>query len=401
MNLADVNRRVETSDNDSISLLQHNEIVENENSNETNFEARNFNDTNNNEIQNSESESTASYEMEQSVQSNDSNGTPQNHNNAIDYRNYCNRIIQGIMYQQAYHLYSPDIINDADDKNYFEKFSELLKKNGLYNLESEPHGNTSEGEGNDKKNNSKSSMIEYVMDIMDCNKVINYENKTQNNFHRKSDLLSIGKKYQKLFQKKAKPTIPLTIIKGNDDKYKYSFFFDASRGRYFENMLYNRLSPKWTEGLLNISIFKDDEFKIKAVPCVIEMEWCFDFRPTNLIFEKLELNVLQNSYYNDVFSVGNFSCVDTINWYIHFGLTDNIINNNHTLKINRNVKNRTFLKQYHYDKTNFYGIPIVDYNENKNNSFLWQYLPINEKYEYNRNPDRKYNNHNKRNGVTT
>jgi len=111
----------------------------------------------------------------------------------------------------------------------------------------------------------------------------------------------------------------------------------------------------------------------------IELEWCFDFKPTDLLLEKLKLNVLQKGY-SDIFYKYLIS-VDSVTWYIHFGLTRDLINGN-----NKKSKSNTFKYRYHYsDDVNFYGIPVVEYNENMDNSFKWQKLSVDNDYRENCN----------------
>jgi len=132
---------------------------------------------------------------------------------------------------------------------------------------------------------------------------------------------------------------------------------------------------------------------------------------------------MQNDPYSFIFN--RFGKVESITWYVHTGLTDNLINdtptshsnynnnnNNNNNSNNKNVINDYKIYKiknvnyfitgkpndqtliYHLNKElenqltfqeshhniHFRGIPVVDYNESKNNSFVWQKIPKNTEY---------------------
>eukprot|EP00833_Pecoramyces_ruminatium_P013526 jgi/Orpsp1_1/1187558/evm.model.d7180000058567.1 len=144
-----------------------------------------------------------------------------------------------------------------------------------------------------------------------------------------------------------------------------------------------------------------------------------------MVFETLELEILQNRDCTHMFYPSDID-IKSINWYVHTGLTEDLINYsyavndndsdnnnivgqikeespllkyNKTLNIGkgnkldfkdynkekkRNVNNCRFSFQKYNKNIHFNGIPRVDYNEKTNNSFLWQKIPdiINDENGY-------------------
>jgi len=132
------------------------------------------------------------------------------------------------------------------------------------------------------------------------------------------------------------------------------------------------------------------------------------------MLETLELTVMQEDTLNRIISKfwGN---VSNIKWYVHTGLTDDLINccyesdekcndeshdeksfeNAHLYSIkgvnvfNNFLYNKKDFKKLKFLKNNltyqkkfknmihFNGIPVVKFDEGKNNSFLWQEIPLN------------------------
>jgi len=193
----------------------------------------------------------------------------------------------------------------------------------------------------------------------------------------------------------------------------------------------------------------------------MELEWSFDFRPSNMLIETMQLEVMQNDPESQIFDKYLVN-VDSITWYVHIGLTKDVINysyvstkNGNKNKVDHRNKhphkevendesnNNTNDKTGHSDKLNshdeqnhdddvekekmttqeknyklcilkktdvltdnrhhfdfkkskkpknkyslhkldkgihFNDIPVVDYDENINNSFLWQKIPENDEY---------------------
>jgi len=193
--------------------------------------------------------------------------------------------------------------------------------------------------------------------------------------------------------------------------YSYTFIFFI-----IINKLYN-LTKLYIYIYKSSYIFKDP----KQIPVTFEISWCFDFRPANMLMETLNLDVLLNKDCTHVISENDVE-VKSIKWYVHTGLTNNLINysyavNDNTSNNNNNNNNNNnkvgqikneihFLKYnksldvYHgnrlkfendeenekqsvrkcyfqkYNKNiHFNGVSTINYDTNKNNSYFWQYLP--------------------------
>ncbi|OUM68392.1 hypothetical protein PIROE2DRAFT_58147 [Piromyces sp. E2] len=171
--------------------------------------------------------------------------------------------------------------------------------------------------------------------------------------------------------------------------------------------------------------------KPNYIPFQLELEWCFDFSQANVFIDSLELSVMQNDHDYHIFN-DYFGSVNSITWYVHTGLTYDLINDTHLSIFNRkeeeeeeeeekdipkkyklykikNIKNLinfppsisssssslpdntpitcmkeklknelTFRESHQQQQINFRGIPVVEYNESENNSMVWQKIPENE-----------------------
>jgi len=85
-----------------------------------------------------------------------------------------------------------------------------------------------------------------------------------------------------------------------------------------------------------MNIKKDDKFKDvihepRHIPYQLELEWCFDFRNSNLLIDTLELSVKQNNFLLAILDE-YFEVVNSVTWYVHAGLTEDIINGTYTPK---------------------------------------------------------------------
>jgi len=118
-----------------------------------------------------------------------------------------------------------------------------------------------------------------------------------------------------------------------------------------------------------------------TTPFIMELNWCFDFRPTNSIIKNLKLSVLGSKKdFRPILMNNPYMKISSITWYIHTGLTQEVINQSY---LSANTKNRRETKKlknkYPFEsKVYFNNIPVTDYEENENNSFLWQRLPSNQ-----------------------
>eukprot|EP00833_Pecoramyces_ruminatium_P013451 jgi/Orpsp1_1/1187483/evm.model.d7180000058059.1 len=120
----------------------------------------------------------------------------------------------------------------------------------------------------------------------------------------------------------------------------------------------------------------------------MELNWCFDFRPNNTLLKELKFRLL------DVKNLMELLKVKSTHWYIHVGLTEDLINKSYASSSthiidndNNNIKKKDKKKYLFEKKVNFNNIPVVDFDENKDNSFLWQRIPdtLIEKYENEKN----------------
>lgn len=105
-----------------------------------------------------------------------------------------------------------------------------------------------------------------------------------------------------------------------------------------------------------------------------------------MLLETMQLKVMQSDPYLRIFGKA-FANIKSIIWYIHTGLTSDIINNSYISNIKRseyssnsvkelNLSSIDFDNSYLFEKDiHFNGIPVVDYDKNINNSFLWQRIP--------------------------
>jgi len=166
----------------------------------------------------------------------------------------------------------------------------------------------------------------------------------------------------------------------------------------------------------------------KLIPFQLELQWCFDFRPANAVLDSLELTVMQNDPNSFIFNSSN-AIVDSITWYVHAGLTENIINccyesendnskedivgadvgdsvdhgrdsttngykfyqvkkvkyldgekvHGQTIPNIDEIKNRLSFQKFQKN-IHFNGVPVVDMDVRKNNAFLWQKIPENSEY---------------------
>jgi len=186
----------------------------------------------------------------------------------------------------------------------------------------------------------------------------------------------------------------------------------------------------------------------EEIPFQLEIQWRFGFMPANVLIDTLELTVMQDDP-NSLIFYKDLATTDSITWYIHTGLTTNIINcsyesDNNDNNINNNndnnnnnndddddnnnynntnddnnnkniynnnkqphnaindynlfkikdviyikqkikipklqkIKNKLTLQKFN-SNVHFNGIPVVKYDQEKNNSFLWQEIPENENY---------------------
>ena len=180
------------------------------------------------------------------------------------------------------------------------------------------------------------------------------------------------------------------------------------------------------------------------IPFTLELEWSFDFRPSNTLIETMQLEVMQNDPDSQIFDKF-LALIDSITWYVHMGLTKDVINynysqkyddetenddstnsddhdiscddedhkmSNNTKEMQKTKKNQnencklSIIKEddiltdrryrYNYKKSkkenkkisfhkvdkgiHFNGIPVVEYDEQMDNSFVWQKIPENEDY---------------------
>jgi len=97
----------------------------------------------------------------------------------------------------------------------------------------------------------------------------------------------------------------------------------------------------------------------------------------------MQLKVMQSDPYLRIFGNAMVN-IKSIIWYTHIGLTSDIVNNNYISNIKRSEYSSNSVKdtnssskyQFSFEKNiHFNGIPVVSYDKNLNNSFLWQRIP--------------------------
>jgi len=96
----------------------------------------------------------------------------------------------------------------------------------------------------------------------------------------------------------------------------------------------------------------------------MELNWCFDFRPNNTLLKELKFHLKK---FNNL--KGSLIATKTL-WYIYTGLTEDIINKSYVS--NEETYNE---RDKNGKKIHFNNVPVVNYNKDQNNSFLWQGIP--------------------------
>ncbi|ORX77668.1 hypothetical protein BCR32DRAFT_270525 [Anaeromyces robustus] len=364
------------STNESENVDNEDQIIEDENNNENEYEYENENNENDDvgiSMNNlSKYKSTSKLVLNQL-----------NKKKLVDFQH-----IQGTLRQQAYNLHkykngiSPKNISDFENNNNNISTSNKKDLNGS---------------------------LDYIINILKENKD---KDKKHSVYSSKLSTahLHIDEEYKKYFKHRAIPTLPLTFSPTkNSNKYTYSFYYNTGIQSYYENDPPSVVKGNWTEGILNLHLNIHKNLKYEyilwdpyEIPFSLELEWCFDFRPTNMLLESLQLTVMQNDPNSKILDK-SMAHIEAITWYVHAGLTSDIINYSYISNIkkqdyimlepdaptsslpqkenNENIKNTSF-DPYEND-IHFNGVPVVDFDLNRNNSFLWQRIPEQKVYFFN------------------
>ncbi|KAG4094760.1 hypothetical protein H8356DRAFT_946361 [Neocallimastix lanati (nom. inval.)] len=255
-----------------------------------------------------------------------------------------------------------------------------------------------------------------------------YENEEDKKLLKKS---SKKKENFLLMDDVVKSSLMLTILPFDYDSRKYfcSMFFHIKENAYFHNDPIVPISKDWYKGILSFNMRIDNKLKVKKhnIPTTLELNWSFDFRPANALMEELDLEVMHFEHDPSIFNSEGIE-LDSIEWYVHVGLTEDVVtytyqstdyknkykknNDNDEYKLyrikdadffrkNNEIQNKdtktNYFQKYDSNKKilnelknklcflrsngiNFNDIPVVPFDENKNNSFKWQKIPESKKY---------------------
>ncbi|ORY36782.1 hypothetical protein LY90DRAFT_511438 [Neocallimastix californiae] len=182
-------------------------------------------------------------------------------------------------------------------------------------------------------------------------------------------------------------SIPLEILPTENNEYECTFTLSNYFNAYFENEPPSLAQTCWNEGILNCFLHIKRE----------KLEWCFDFRNTNMLLNTL---IFEKDGLAKYLFFTNSSSVEEVEWYIHCGLTEKVIKcfdlesspkdklyieiENNLSKSNdfkntdhdnnqKEDKNKNYV--YLNNEIHFKGIPVKNYSNSEDLSYIWQKLP--------------------------